>query len=207
MNVERRNFRNYKKYLDVVEQDFNDASDSSLAIAAPDADFVQLFTKFQRRIYLFILFKVPHPFDADEILQETNLVIWRKCDQFQMGTNFLAWACQIATFEVLKFRDRSRRDRLYFSDEFIEQIGEAALDNAEHLEERRNALVTCLGKLREKDRELIQCRYAPDEKGINLARRLGRPANSVYQSLGRIRRTLLECINRRLRAESIKAGQ
>ncbi|MCH7988613.1 MAG: sigma-70 family RNA polymerase sigma factor [Planctomycetes bacterium] len=186
---------------------FNEESDSSLAIAAPEADFVQLFTKFQRRIYLFILFKVPSPFDADEILQETNLVIWQKCDQFRMGTNFLAWACQIATFEVLKFRDRNRRNRLYFSDEFIEQIGEAALDDAEHLEERRNALVSCLGKLREKDQELIQYRYAPGETGINLARRLGRPANSVYQSLGRIRRTLLECINRRLRAESIEAGQ
>ena len=191
----------------MTEQDFNEASDSSVTIVAPDAQFVQLFTKYQRRIYLYILFKVPHPFDADEILQETNLVIWRKCDQFQMGTNFLAWACQIATFEVLKFRDRTRRDRLYFSDEFIEQIGEAALDDAEHLEERRNALVACLVKLRDKDRELIQYRYAPGEKGINLARRLGRPANSVYQSLGRIRRTLLECINRRLRADSIEAGQ
>ena len=31
---------------------------------------------------------------------------------------------------------------------------------------------------------------------------LHRPANSVYQSLGRIRRTLLECINRRLSAEA-----
>ena len=191
----------------MTEQNFNEASDSSLAIAAPDADFVQLFTKYQRRIYLFILFKVPYPFDADEILQETNLVIWRKCDQFQMGTNFLAWACQIATFEVLKFRDRKRRDRLYFSDEFIEQIGEAALVDVAHLEERRNALVACLAKLRAKDRELIQYRYAPGETGKNLARQLGRPANSVYQSLGRIRRTLLECINRRLRVESFEAGQ
>jgi RNA polymerase sigma-70 factor (ECF subfamily) len=191
----------------VIEQIINEEPDSSVAISAPDAEFVQLFTKFQRRIYLFILFKVPHPFEADEIFQETNLVIWRKCDQFQMGTNFLAWACQIATFEVLKFRDRNRRDKHYFSNEFIEQVGEAALDDAEHLEERRNALVACLGKLREKDRELIQYRYTPGETGKNLACRLGRPANSVYQSLGRIRRTLLECINRRLQAESFKAGQ
>ena len=189
------------------EQIINEESDSSVAIVPPDADFVQLFTKFQRRIYLFILFKVPHPFDADEILQETNLVIWRKCDRFQMGTNFLAWACQIATFEVLKFRDRNRRSRLYFSDDFIEQIGEAALENADHFEERRIALVSCLAQLREKDRELIQFRYAPGETGINLAHRLGRPANSVYQSLGRIRRTLFECINRHLRAESFQAGQ
>ena len=35
-----------------------------------------------------------------------------------------------------------------------------------------------------------------------MARKLGRPANSVYQSLSRIRRTLLECIKRRLAAEA-----
>jgi RNA polymerase sigma-70 factor (ECF subfamily) len=27
---------------------------------------------------------------------------------------------------------------------------------------------------------------------------MGRPANSVYQSLGRVRRVLLECVRRRL---------
>ena len=107
----------------------------------------------------------------------------------------------------MKFRDRNRRDRHYFSDKFIEQIGATALENVENFEERRKALLACLDKLRNKDRELIQFRYAPGETGINLARRLGRPANSVYQSLGRIRRTLIECINRRLRAESIEAGQ
>jgi RNA polymerase sigma-70 factor (ECF subfamily) len=35
-----------------------------------------------------------------------------------------------------------------------------------------------------------------------VARQLGRPANSVYQSLSRIRRTLLDCIKRRLAAEA-----
>lgn len=191
----------------MTEQKINESSDSSVAISAPDPDFVQLFTKSQRRLYLLILSKVPYPVEAEEILQETNLVIWRKCDNFEMGTNFLAWASRIATYEVLKYRDRYHRDRLYFSDGFIEQVGEAALEDADNLEERRNALSVCLGKLREQDRELIQCRYAPGETGKDLARKLERPANSVYQSLGRIRRTLLECINRRFRVDSFEAGQ
>jgi RNA polymerase sigma-70 factor (ECF subfamily) len=45
-------------------------------------------------------------------------------------------------------------------------------------------------------------RYAPGETGKNLAEQIGRPSNSVYQSLGRIRRTLMECIQRRLAAEA-----
>ena len=191
----------------MVEQQFNEAADSPVTVTSPDPEFVQLFTKYQRRLYLYILSQVPHPADAEEILQETNLVIWRKYNRFEIGTNFLAWTSRIATYEVMKFRDRHRRDRLYFSDRFIEQIGESALADADLLEERRDALIDCLGKLREKDRELVQNRYAPGETGKNLASRIGRPVNSVYQSLGRIRRTLLECVDRRLREESIEAGQ
>lgn len=170
--------------------------------APPDAEFVQLFTKHQRRLYLYILAQVPNPLDAEEILQEANVVIWRKFDRFQPGTSFLAWAGQIARFEVLKHLDRRRRDRVRFSDLFVEQIADEALAEAPQLEERRRALIFCLGTLRQRDRELIRLRYSPGETGHNLAKLLGRPVNSVYQSLGRIRKTLLECINRRLAAEA-----
>ena len=63
-------------------------------------------------------------------------------------------------------------------------------------------MLACLARLAPSDRELIRRRYSPGETGKSLAEALGRPANSVYQSLGRIRRTLLECIKRRLAAEA-----
>lgn len=177
-------------------------SNESGTADAASVEFIQLFTRHQRRLYLFILAQVPNPVDAEEILQETNVVIWNKFRQFRPGTNFLAWICQIANYEVLKYRSRRKRDRHYFSDEFLEQVAADALTRAEELESRRAALVHCLGKLREQDRQLIQTRYAPGENGKRVAEILGRPANSVYQSLSRIRRTLLECINRRLAAEA-----
>lgn len=178
--------------------------DQQSAAHTPDAEFVQLFTRHQRRIYLYILAQVPRPVDAEEILQETNIIIWRKCAQFELGTNFLAWACRIAKFEVLKYREKHRRDRIYFSDSFVEQIADEAETASDELERRRKALSHCLGKLRDKDRELIQRRYAPGENGKSIADKMQRPVNSVYQSLGRIRRTLLECIHRRL---TVEAGQ
>jgi RNA polymerase sigma-70 factor (ECF subfamily) len=172
------------------------------ATAVPDAEFVQVFTRHQRRLYLYILSQVPSPIAAEEILQEANVVIWSKFRQFQPGTNFLAWSTQIANYEILKHRTKRKRDRLMFSDEFIHQVAEEALERSDELERRRAALVHCIEKLRPADRELIQHRYAPGETGKNLAEALGRPANSVYQSLGRIRRTLWECVQRRLAAET-----
>ncbi|MFQ5732983.1 MAG: sigma-70 family RNA polymerase sigma factor [Planctomycetaceae bacterium] len=169
---------------------------------SPDGEFVQCFTRYQRRLYLYILAQVPNPHEAEEILQETNLVVWRKCEQFQLGTNFLAWSSRIASYEVLKYRERRRRDKLRFSEKFLEAVSREVLEDEGRLEERRKALHVCLGKLRETDRELIRRRYASGQNGKVVAETLGRPANSVYQSLGRIRRTLLECMQRRLATET-----
>ncbi|MDP1796206.1 MAG: sigma-70 family RNA polymerase sigma factor [Planctomycetaceae bacterium] len=168
----------------------------------PTDDFVSLFSRYQRRLFLYILTQVPHPVDAEEILQETSVVIWRKAAQFQPGTNFFAWVSQVANFEVMKYRSRRKREKLQFSDEFIAQVATEAVARADELELRRNALLHCIEKLRPQDRELIQQRYAPGETGKNLAESKHRPANSVYQSLGRIRRTLWECIQRQLAVES-----
>ena len=163
-------------------------------------EFVQEFTRHQRRLYLYVLAQVGRPTDAEEILQETNLVVWRKADRFQPGTSFFAWASRIASYEVLKHRERRGRDRHRFSDEFLETVAEEALPVSEDWEERRKALAVCLGKLRPKDRELIRRRYAPGENGKSLAEELGRPVNAVYQSLGRVRRVLLECVQRQVAA-------
>jgi RNA polymerase sigma-70 factor, ECF subfamily len=166
------------------------------------AEFLQLFTRSQRRLFLFILAQVGNPYDAEEVLQETNLIVWSKAQQFELGTNFIAWASQIAMFEVYKHRSRQKKQSHSFSDEFLSQVAEESAVQLDELEERRQALAECLKKLRPQDRELIQTRYAPGERGKDLAAQLGRPANSVYQSLGRIRKTLWECIQRRLAATS-----
>lgn len=176
----------------------NPPDNANAAPPVAGAAFVREFTQCQRRLFLYVLSQVGNPVEAEEILQEANLVVWRKADQFEPGTNFYAWACRIATYEVLKFRDRRRREKLRFSDEFVAAIAEEADESLENDEARRAALAGCLGKLREEDRDLIQQRYAPGENGLSVAEALGRPINSVYQSLGRIRKVLLDCINRRI---------
>lgn len=168
----------------------------------PSEEFVQAFSRHQRKVYLFILSQIPNPGDAEEVLQETNVVILRKCDQFERGTNFLAWACSIARFEVLKYRDRYKRNRLHFSSDFLDLIETEIIRRDELTDRRRDALATCVGKLNEKDQKLIKLRYAPGSDGQSVAEAIGRPRNSVYQSLSRIRKVLLECVNRQLGAET-----
>jgi len=166
-----------------------------------EEDFIRLFSVHQRALFLYILPLVGNTVDADEVLQETNVIMWAKREQFQPGTNFLAWGRAIARLEVFRFR-RTRGSKLQFLEEdILEAVAERSEAVSDQLEARREALRLCLDRLRPKDRELIRMRYAAGTSGDDVARQLGRPANSVYQSLSRIRRTLAECIERRLARE------
>lgn len=167
----------------------------------PDETFIREFTQAQRALYLYILPLVGNASDADEVLQETNLVIWRKWDQFEPGSNFVAWGRAIARLEVFRFR-RTNKSKLKFLDgNLMELIAERSDQQSDMVESKRRALAECMSRLRSKDRQLIQMRYSPDMTGDRVAEQLGRPANSVYQSLGRIRRVLAECVQRQLSEE------
>ena len=178
------------------------SEDRSPSKFVPGEEFIQLFTQAQRPLYLSILSQLGHAQAAEEVLQETNLIIWSKALQFQPGSNFLAWGRQIAQFEVLKWKQRRSRERLTFSDKFINAVADGSASRSEELELRQRALEECLKKLPDQDRELIETRYRPGMNGKDVAEFLGRPANSVYQSLGRIRKALIDCVNRTLAAET-----
>ena len=55
-----------------------------------------LMTRHQRQIFSYIYTLVPNRPDAEDLLQETSLVICEKFREFEVGTDFVAWACQIA---------------------------------------------------------------------------------------------------------------
>ena len=72
--------------------------------SGPSEEFVRLFTQVQRALYLSIMPMVRSPSDAEEVLQEANVVILNKWRQFQPGSNFLAWCRAIARLEVFRLR-------------------------------------------------------------------------------------------------------
>jgi RNA polymerase sigma-70 factor, ECF subfamily len=169
-----------------------------------DAWFVQLVTEHQRMLYLHILALVPKQSDAEEILQETNLLIWRKRSQFVQGTSFKAWAFQVAYLMVLKYRSNFQKQVKLFSDGLIEVLAAESVDRSDQSVARQRALEHCLGKLHATDNAIITMRYRQSLNVTDIAEKLVRPANSVYQSLSRIRKSLATCILRRLsREESV----
>lgn len=166
------------------------------------AEFLELYSSHYPRLQFYVTALLPSANDASDVLQETSMVLWRKFDSFEMGTNFFAWASKIARFQVMQYRDRQGRTPRLFDTSLLETLAVEASD--EHFIRKMplQALENCLGKLSEADRSLIRRRYQPGTTVQQLAAEVGRTANSLSKSLGRIRRALLECIDRTLARES-----
>jgi len=169
-------------------------------------EFVALLTGAQRRLYGFICTLVVDRADADEVLQETNLALWQQIERFEPGTDFLAWACRVAHFKVLKLRDSHKRQRVVLDDAVIELLATEAIEEqrvagrlkAERYERQRLALVDCLAELSDRNRAALLLHYEGGQSLAAIGARLGRTANAVAQLLHRVRSALRGCVDRRL---------
>ena len=164
--------------------------------------FLALLTASQSSLYAYIVSLLPNRQQADDILQETNIVLWRKADEFQEGTSFVAWACQIAYFNVLSHRRRMARDKHTFGDDLFDYLAERQCERIDAVEDRQQALRRCLQKLPPKQRELIEARYQPGASVRRMADERETTEGALSQSLYRIRATLLDCIKRNMPAEA-----
>jgi RNA polymerase sigma-70 factor (ECF subfamily) len=163
------------------------------------AAFATQLVQHQTQLFGYIYSLVRDLDDADDLFQQTSLVLWDKWDQFDPSRSFIAWACGVARYEVLNFLRARGRNRLYFTDE----LNLALIEAQEHLEQepledRRDALAGCMKKLRDRDKELLEACYARSTGIREVARDQGRSAQSIHNSLRRIRRALLECVRRTL---------
>jgi RNA polymerase sigma-70 factor (ECF subfamily) len=162
-----------------------------------DVEFASCLREIQTRLYGYIHSLARDLNDTDDLFQQTALILWKKFDDFDSRRSFFSWACGIARLEVINFlRSRGRR-RLYFSDDLNLMLIEAQEEmSGGEMEDRRDALVKCVAKLRQRDQELLQECYQ-EAGGVNeAAGRRGRSSQSVFNSLRRIRRSLYECISR-----------
>ncbi len=167
---------------------------------ADGAEFVRLLTLYQPNIYLYVRSLIPNPDEASEVLQNTNLAMWEKRDQFAIGTNFLAWAFQIARYKLREHRARKKRN-VCFSDALVDELAIRASQKIDASAELLEELRRCLAQLAAVDRELIRRRYSSSDACEQIAQAVGRPVRAVYKALARIREELLECVSSRARKE------
>lgn len=172
-----------------------------MTISSHSDEFTALLTEHRHRLRAFVLTLVSDRGDVDEVLQETNLILWQKFNEFAPGSNFFAWAATVARYQVLKCHERRGKERLMFQPATLEAIAEEAISNNEVLEARRRMLGACMETLSNTQRELLGERYRQGATICLLAQQRGLSVAAIYQQLSRVRRRLSDCITRRLQAE------
>lgn len=175
----------------------SNVSDSAQNGTLPEP-FVRVLLANQGNIHAYVTSLLGNLEQVEEIVQETNVVLCREAEQFSAITNFTAWACRTAFFQVLKYRKKCQRDRLWFNDSLLEMIAEEAAPYAQELGGRRRALDECLEKLSDLQQNLIMRRYGSNGSVQAVAQECGRSPGAISQSLYRIRAALLKCIRNRI---------
>ncbi len=163
---------------------------------------MRLLSQHERRLYAYVLSLVMNWADADEIVQETNVRLWEQFDEYRPGSDFGAWACTIAYYQVLSHRNRTRGGQVHFGGRFFEAVAEEMTHATVEMDERLRALAGCLERLSEPNRSLIQRCYAGGASIREIAEQLGRSQEATYKAVSRIRRTLHDCIEGTLREEA-----
>ncbi|TWT33917.1 RNA polymerase sigma factor [Posidoniimonas corsicana] len=162
---------------------------------ASRALFVQLLSKHQRKIYAFIRSLTPTTGDADDIMQDTSLVLWEKWEQFDQSRDFFKWACGFANIQVLRHRRKSATDRLWFDDELLQLLASQMLDRVDLFDLRREALDKCIQKLAADERTVVEHYYREGMSISNVAEKAGTSMRSIHRKLARARRALQRCIS------------
>ena len=166
----------------------------------PSEELVGLLTGHQRVLLAFILGLVPDRNDAEEIRQRTNIVLWRKRDEFTPGTSFRAWAFSIARWEARCFiRERGRKSWLVYDDEVANLLADRlAAMPATAIGARATALRHCLGTLSEDHRQLIVARYQHELDFRECAKQFRRSEAGLRVTLHRLKIALRRCVVKQL---------
>jgi RNA polymerase sigma-70 factor (ECF subfamily) len=163
-----------------------------------DDRFTELLRVHHTQLFAYLWALARDANDADDLYQQTSLVLWKKFGDYKEGTSFFNWAVTTARYEVLNFL-RVRKHRRQLNAELQNRLNRTFGDlDASLLQVRLESLQECKDQLCESDRRLLDACYGNTGSFRETAEELGRSPKSVYDALRRIRTALLECVKGRL---------
>ncbi|MGC4016969.1 MAG: sigma-70 family RNA polymerase sigma factor [Luteolibacter sp.] len=167
---------------------------------ASEEEFVTELTVTQSALQAFIVSLMPGDSGVDEVMQRTNITLWRKRDDYQSGTNFRAWAFECAKWTMRAyFKEKQRKSWLIIDDDLTRAVTERMIESLPAAADATQAaLRLCLERLRPIDRELVLAHYEGGESLAECAQRSGRTPGTVKVTLFRLRGILRRCISDRL---------
>ncbi|PCJ81611.1 MAG: RNA polymerase subunit sigma [Flavobacteriales bacterium] len=127
--------------------------------------FNQLVLKYQERLYWHIRRMVIDHDDADDVLQNVFIKVWKSLDRFREEAKLYTWLYQIATNECLTFL-KKKKTRYFLPINDVEAELEQSISNSDYYsgDEIQEKLQKALLKLPEKQRLVFNMKYFEEMK-------------------------------------------
>ncbi len=171
-------------------------------VTVKHGQFLELFVRHESSLFAFVVSRGIRGSGADDVLQSIATVLWEKFDDFELGTNFKAWAFSVARIEILRFvGDQKRHSRLI-------RLDEGTLNELEALEVdppdgligyRKDVLLECVSKLGDNAKSLVRLRYGDGLPIDEVAEQLRATSAAVRVRLFRVRKWLGNCVQTNLK--------
>jgi RNA polymerase sigma-70 factor (ECF subfamily) len=167
------------------------------AMTEPKDEMIRMLIGEQRRLQAYIRSLVGHRHLVDDIMQEVAVVVMRRSETFEPGSNFFAWVREIAR-RVALAELRRHGHGISLDPALAGVIVDQVTSEAAIWENERTALRACLQRLPGDSRRLLAMRYVDDLPSEEIASRIGRSLDGAKSLLKRVRAQILECMRRRL---------
>jgi RNA polymerase sigma-70 factor (ECF subfamily) len=180
----------------------NAKSEQPASNSRTQQEFLRVFLANEREIFRYVAALVPPTADAQEIVQQTAVVLWEKFDQYDASRPFAPWACRFALNIARQWMARRQRWKALLDGGIAQELAMRREQLRQEFDTRLVHLEHCLQKLPEKQRSLVDGYYFKQADVETLAGQARRTVDAVYKALQRIRQQLRDCMERSLREEA-----
>jgi RNA polymerase sigma-70 factor (ECF subfamily) len=176
-------------------------SDEDLLVGIRDqseAHFTELYNRYFQRIYSFVYTRMRNHAEAEEVVQETFLAVFRSFERYRGQSSLLSWIYGIAknTANNSIRRSKSQTERIDLADEedLIPRPSLGVGTPGEQLDLHRfqDQLTERLGGLADWQAEIFEMRHFENLTIPEISERTRRSSDAVRSSLYRVKRIFLE---------------
>jgi|ERR1017187_159050 RNA polymerase sigma-70 factor (ECF subfamily) len=161
---------------------------------AAQQQFLSLFLRSEREVFRYVAALVPNMADAEDVVQQTALALWQKFDDYDPAQPFTPWACRFALNKTRQWIERRQRWQALLDRGLAEELAQRREELQPEFEQRLRHLESCVRKLPQSQRSLVEGYYYERVGVEKLAERSGRTSAATYKMLQRIRHNLQLCM-------------
>lgn len=157
-----------------------------------EAALERLYRLMQPRLYAFALRRLGDPFEAEDIVNDVLLEVWRSAARFQGRSQARSWILGIAHHKIVDVL--RRRGRLHAQTETEIADEEADMDAALAGAQDAESLRQCLERLPDAQRTVVHLAFFEDLSYSEIARIVDIPVGTIKTRMFHAKRALKACL-------------